>query len=56
MDANYAYYALHRLHIKPSEWCAMPRRERAFITACIDLKLEADKKERTKAKRAGKRR
>lgn len=56
VDANYAYYALHRLRIKPSEWCAMPRREKAFVTACIDLKAEADKKERNRAKRAGKRR
>jgi len=55
VDANYAYYALHKLHIKPSELCSLPRMEKAFITACIDLRVEADKKEINKAKRAGRR-
>lgn len=40
--------------MKPSEWCALPRKEKAFIIAAIDLRAEADKKEANRAKRAGK--
>ncbi|MBD5089359.1 MAG: hypothetical protein HDT30_11225 [Clostridiales bacterium] len=53
-EANYAYYALHKLHIRPSEWCAMETNERAFIIAAIQIKIEAEKKERKKAERSAK--
>lgn len=37
--------------IRPSEYIAMDSQEKAFIIACIDLKLENDKKQ---AKKLGK--
>jgi hypothetical protein len=48
----YAHYALHRLKILPGQLLALPRRERAFIYASIDLQIEKEKKE---AKKAGRR-
>ena len=41
--ANYAYYALHKLHIRPREFLDMDQREKAFIIAAIDLRIEAEK-------------
>ena len=41
----YAHYALHRLKILPGQLLALPRRERAFIYASIDLQIEKEKKE-----------
>ena len=49
MESNYAYYALHKLHILPSQWCALEEEEKAFIIAAIDIKIEADKKAMKKA-------
>lgn len=45
MESNYAYYALHKLHILPSQWVALEEEEKAFIIACIDIRIEAEKKE-----------
>lgn len=42
----------HRLKILPGQLLALPRRERAFIYASIDLQIEKEKKE---AKKAGRR-
>ncbi|KAB1436589.1 hypothetical protein F7O84_14610 [Candidatus Galacturonibacter soehngenii] len=53
-EANYAYYCLHKLKILPSQFASMDRYEKAFIIASIDLKIEADKKEAARAKKAGK--
>jgi len=50
-EANYAYYALHKLRILPREFEEMDRREKAFIIASIDIKLENEKKEMKKVKR-----
>lgn len=59
-EANYAYYALLKLHILPSVFLEMDEEEKAFVIACIKRKLESDKKERKKAesksKKSGKRR
>lgn len=41
----------HRLKILPGQLLALPRRERAFIYASIDLQIEKEKKEAAKAKR-----
>lgn len=49
-EAVYAHYALHRLKILPGALLALPRRERAFIYASIDLQIEKEKKEAAKAK------
>ena len=59
-EANYAYYALLKLHILPSVFLKMDEEEKAFVIASIKRKLESDKKERKKAesksKKGGKRR
>nr|DAY71342.1 MAG TPA: hypothetical protein [Caudoviricetes sp.] len=59
-EANYAYYALLKLHILPSVFLEMDEEEKAFVIASIKRKLESDKKERKKAesksKKSGKRR
>ncbi|WP_201305422.1 hypothetical protein [Paenibacillus puerhi] len=48
--ANYAYYALHELHILPHVLVAMSRREQAAIYAMIDIRVETEKRERTRRK------
>ncbi|MBD5082130.1 MAG: hypothetical protein HDT44_10270 [Ruminococcaceae bacterium] len=52
-EANYAYYALHRLNILPSVFLEMEEQEKAFVIAAIRIRIEQEKKEREKA--AGKR-
>ncbi len=49
---NAAYCCLHRLHWKPSEFDALPVREKAFVIASIQLKAEAEKREAEKIKSA----
>jgi len=41
--AVYAYYALHKLHMRPREFMEMDMREKAFVIAAIDLRIEAEK-------------
>ncbi|WP_166428724.1 hypothetical protein [Lacrimispora algidixylanolytica] len=53
MEANIAYYCLHKIHKWPHEFLSLDRYERAFVIAAVQLKLEHDKKEADKAK-AGK--
>lgn len=53
-EANYAYYALLKLHILPSVFLEMDEEEKAFVIASIKRKLESDKKERKKAERKSK--
>ena len=53
MEANVAYYCLHKIHKWPHEFLSLDRYERAFVIAAAQLKLEHDKKEADKAK-AGK--
>nr|WP_197029665.1 hypothetical protein [Clostridium sp. 12(A)] len=53
MEANVAYYCLHKIHKWPHELLSLDRYERAFVIAAVQLKLEHDKKEADKAK-AGK--
>lgn len=45
-----AYYCLHQFHWKPSEFLGLPRRERAFIAAAVELRIEQEKKEQKKLK------
>ena len=56
MESIYAYYALHKLHIMPSYFCAMPKREQLFVIACIDKKIEDDDKKQKELKRKQKKR
>ncbi len=51
----YAYYALHKLRIRPSEWVNMDENEKAFIIAAIDEKVKEEEKKRKEAERQAKR-
>lgn len=51
MEASYAYYALNKLHILPSTFCDMPKREQLFIIACIDKRIASEKKHTEKMKK-----
>ncbi|WP_166432604.1 hypothetical protein [Lacrimispora amygdalina] len=50
MEANIAYYCLHKLHKWPHGFLSLDRYEKAFIIAAVNLKLENDKKQAQKAK------
>ena len=50
MEANIAYYCLHKLHKWPHEFLALSRFEKAYVIAAMELKLEHDKEEAKKAK------
>lgn len=39
-----AHYCLHEMHILPSEYVKLPRREKAFITASVLVRIEAEKR------------
>ena len=43
-ELNYAHFALQRLRILPSDLNNMSQRERAFIYASIDLRVEEEKR------------
>ena len=56
-DYNYAYYCLHKLKILPSQFAEMDIYEKAFIMACIDIKVKKEKEAEKETKRkAGRRR
>ncbi|MCD7908581.1 MAG: hypothetical protein LUH04_13045 [Clostridium sp.] len=55
MEANVAYYCLHKLHRWPHEFLDLDRYEKAFVIAAVELKLEQDKKEAKRAKSKRKR-
>lgn len=44
-----AYYCLHELHLIPSTFLNLPRRERAFIIAAIEIRVEREKKKQKEA-------
>lgn len=50
---NVAYYCLHKLHMRPSEFVSIPEREKAFIIAAIEIKAENDKKEKDRIRNRG---
>ena len=51
MEANLAYYCLHKLHKWPHEFLALDRYEKAVVIASVETKLEHDRKEAQPAKR-----
>lgn len=56
-EYNYAYYCLHKLKIRPSEFAEMDIYEKAFIMACIDIKIKKEKEAEKETKRkAGRKR
>ncbi|WP_339260984.1 hypothetical protein [Lysinibacillus sp. FSL K6-3209] len=50
-----AYYCLHKLRKWPSEFDNLPKYEKAFVIAAVQIKMDADKKAEKEAKRGGKR-
>ena len=50
-EATIAYYCLHELPLTPSAFYALPRRERAFIIAAIDVRVEAEKRKQKEIER-----
>lgn len=53
MEANIAYYCLHKLHKWPHEFLILDIQERAYVVAAVEMKIEADKKRAKEAKKAG---
>ena len=45
MEANLAHSCLHKFHILPSQFLSMPRGERAFLYASLEIHAETKKKE-----------
>ena len=43
--ANFAFYALMKLRIKPSEFLEMDEYEKAFVIASIQIRCEEDAKQ-----------
>lgn len=50
IDANIAYYCLHKFHILPSQYIELDEQEKAFLIAAIEIKLENDRKREKGAK------
>lgn len=53
--ANYAYFALHKLRIRPREFEEMDNYEKAFVIACIDIKWDKDIEQQKEIERKSKR-
>ena len=51
MEANIAYYCLHKLHKWPHEFLELSRYEKAYVLAAVKLKIENEKKEAKKVQR-----
>ena len=52
---NYAYYCFHKLKLLPSQFDALPIREKAMVIAFIKTRMEAEEREQAKIKKAHKR-
>lgn len=50
MDANFAHFALQKLHILPSQLMEMDEYEKAFIYASIQIRVDAEKEQAKKMK------
>ena len=48
---NLAHFALQKLHILPSVLQAMSNREKAFVYASIQLRVEEEKRELARIKK-----
>ena len=45
-----AHFCLQKLHLLPSDFLKLPMRERAFIIASIETRVESEKKAAREAK------
>lgn len=52
MEANIAYYCLHKLHKWPHEYLALSEEEQAYVVAAVEIKAENDKKNQEKARKS----
>lgn len=52
-EFNLAHFALQKLRILPSQLDSMGRKEKAFIYASIQVRVESEKKEASKLKAKG---
>lgn len=43
-ETNYAYYALHQLHIMPWDFAGLEPRRKAALVAMIQEKIKAEEK------------
>lgn len=43
-------YAVLNMGYTPSQWINLSQKERAFIIACIQIKIDEEKKQQAKAK------
>ena len=58
MEANIAYYCLHKLHKRPHEYLELDEMEQAYVAAAVEIKIKNDKEaeKKSKQKSKGKRR
>ncbi len=47
-DTSYAYYCFHKLHMLPSDFLKLERREKAVIIHFIDEKTAQEKEQQEK--------
>jgi len=52
LEANIAYYCLHKLHRWPHEFLDLSEEERAYVVASIEIKMKNDKKNCDEANKA----
>lgn len=52
-EMNLAHFALQKLHILPSALDALDEKEKAFIYASIQVRIEEEKKQASKIKKKG---
>ncbi|MDE5995682.1 MAG: hypothetical protein K2G56_02060 [Eubacterium sp.] len=50
-EANYAHFALQKLHILPSQFLNMDTQEKAFVIASINIRIDKEKEAEKQAKR-----
>ncbi|MEW4414425.1 hypothetical protein [Clostridium sp. AN503] len=55
MEANIAYYCLHKLHRWPHEFLDLEVQEQAYVVAAVQMKMEQERKEGKKMKKPRKR-
>jgi hypothetical protein len=49
-DTWYCYYAVMKLHWRPSDFAFLPNKERAMVIAFIENRLKEEEKERKRLK------
>lgn len=55
MQANVAYYCLHKLHKWPHEFLELPLREQAYVIYAVKRHIQHEKEEAEKIRNAARR-